>query len=325
VPVLLQLAKRLIMRKVLLVLYALTILTLPVSAQDISSEAPPPPIPADVRARLARLLPDFAGADVKPSGERKFYSSDLFRYIDGAAEAFLGYDMVAMVHQEYRVKAADITLDIYDMGKALNAFGMYSAERSPSYHFLSVGAEGYVSDFVLNFFQGEFYVKLSAFSDDGKSAPDLVPFAQAISTRIGSEKSSPTALSILPSEHRAAKSEKFINKEPLGHEYLAPAIEATYLVDGKSVVLLISKASDAAGATEKVRQLRDDFRKSGKVEPLPGAVPGVFRGSNPYEGEMVFFSQGIYAIVCVDPPPQPMQFLKGVMDHLTKPQANLSF
>ena len=294
-------------------------------AQDSDGESSPAPIPAGIQARLAGLLPEPAEAGAKPASERQFYSSDLYRYIDGAADAFLGFDLVAMVHQEYKAKDADITLDIYDMGKPLNAFGMYAAERSPSYHFLPLGAEGYVSDFILNFFQGEFYVKLSAFSNDGKSAPDLVPWAQAISAKIGTEKSMPAALSILPVEGRAEKSEKFVNKSPLGHDFLSPAIEATYLIEGKPVLLLISKASDAAGATERVHQLRDYFRKSGKIGPGPEIVSGAFRGSNQYEGEVIFFSRGTYAVLCVNPPPQPEPFLKAVLDHLADSHFNSSF
>ena len=163
------------MRKVLLFLLVLAMAPAFLNAQDYEGESSPAPIPAGIQERLAGLLPEPAEAGAKPASERQFYSSDLYRYIDGAADAFLRFDLVAMVHQEYKAKDADITLDIYDMGNPLNAFGMYAAERSPSYHFLSLGAEGYVSDFILNFFQGEFYVKLSAFSNDGKSAPDLVP------------------------------------------------------------------------------------------------------------------------------------------------------
>jgi hypothetical protein len=313
------------MRKVLLFLLVITMAPAFLNAQDDNSESAPAPIPASVQERLAKLLPEPAEAGAKPASERQIYSSDLYRYIDGAADAFLSFDLVAMAHQEYRVKDADMTVDIYDMGKPLNAFGIYAAERSPSYHFLLVGTEGYVSDFILNFFQGEFYVKLSAFSNNGGSAPDLVPVAQAISARIGTEKSMPAALSILPAEHRVAKSEKFVNKAPLGHDFLAPVIEASYLVEGKQVLLLISKASDAAGATERVQQLRDYFSGSGKLGPGPAFVPGGFRGSNQYEGEVVFFSRGAYAVLCVNPPPQPEPFLKAVLDHLANPQINSSF
>jgi hypothetical protein len=313
------------MQKVLLFLVIIAMTPVFLHAQDNASESSPAPIPAGIQARLAGLLPEPAEAGAKPASERQFYSSDLYRYIDGAADAFLGFDLVAMVHQEYKAKGADITVDIYDMGKPLNAFGMYAAERSPSYHFVPLGAEGYVSDFILNFFQREFYVKLSAFSDDGKSAPDLIPWAQAISAKIGTEKSMPVALSILPEEHRVAHSEKFVNKSPLGHDFLSPAIEATYLIEGKSVVLLVSKAADAAGATERVQQLQDYFRKSGKIGPRPDILPGAFRGSNQYEGEIVFFTRGAYAILCVNLPSQPETFIKAVVDHLANPQINSSF
>ena len=122
-----------------------------------------------------------------------------------------------------------------------------------------------------------------------------------------------------------AHSEKFVNKSPLGHDFLSPAIEATYLIDGKPVVLAISKASDAAGAAERVHQLRDYFSKSGKTGPGPNIVPGGYRGSNQYEGEVVSFSSGTYAVLCVNPPPQPEPFLKEVMDHLADPQFSSSF
>ena len=294
-------------------------------AQDDSTESPPTIIPADIQTRLAGLLPEPAQTGAKPASERQFYSEDLYRYIDGAADAFLGYGLVAMIHQEYKSKDADITVDIYDMGKPLNAFGIYAAERSPSYKFLSVGTEGYASEFALNFFQSSFYVKLSAFSNNGASVPDLMPVAQAISSRIGAEKSMPAALSILPAEHRMAKSEKFVNKAPLGHDFLAPALEASYLIEGKPVLLLISKAYDAADAAARVNQLQEYFRKSGQLGSESDLIPGGFRGSNQYDGEIVFFVRGIYAVLCVNPPPQPEAFLKEVLNHLANPQINTSF
>jgi hypothetical protein len=288
-------------------------------AQETDSDAPLAPIPAATQARLVGLLPGPAEAGAARFGDRQFYSTDLYRYIDGAADAFLGFDLVAMIHQEYKAEDADITVDIYDMGKPLNAFGMYAAERSPGYRFVPVGAEGYVSDFILNFFQGEFYVKLSAFSNNGGAAPDLSPLAQTVSARIGPDKSMPAALSILPAEHRVAKSEKFVNKAPLGHDFLAPAIEATYMIDGKSVLLLISRAVNAAGAGNKVSQLQEYFRKTGKVGSETGFLSGGFRGSNQYDGEVLFFAREDYAVLCVNPPVQPEAFLREVVDHLANP------
>lgn len=274
------------------------------------------PIPARVKDTLAGLLPNPVEAGATLRGDRQFYSSELYQYIDGAADGFLAYDLVAMVHQEYRAPHADLTLDIYDMGKDLNAFGIYSAERSPSYQFLPIGVEGYANEFILNFFQAKFYVKISAFGDNGYKAPDLQHFAQAVSRRIGAKSSMPAALSILPPENLLAHSEKFVNKAPLGHDFLSPAIQGSYSLDGKTTTLLISKASDGAGAMQRISQLQDYFSKTGKVKPETAIVPAGFRGSNPYEGEVLFFARGPYVVLCLDPPLHLESFLKQVLDHL---------
>jgi hypothetical protein len=313
------------MPKVLLLM--LVVLTAPIFIRAQSDDTAPvaAPIPASVQERLAGLLPAPASVGAQPSGQRQFYSSDLYRYIDGAADAFLSFDLVAMVHQEYKAQDADITVDIYDLGTSLNAFGMYAAERSPSYHFVPVGAEGYVGDFMLNFVQGGFYVKLSAFGANGGAGPDLLPWAQAISARIGADKSLPAAVAILPAANRVAKSEKYVNKSPLGHDFLAPAMEATYQIEGKPVQLVISKSANPAAAAAKVTQLRDYFGKSGKVAPGPEAIAGSFVGSNKYEGNVLFFAREKYAVLCVNPPLPAEPFLREVLDHLARPQVNSSF
>ena len=131
-----------------------------------------PPIPAEVKTRLAALLPTGKNAP-------RFYSSDLYRYMDGGADIYLKYGLVAMAHREYKNAGVDMTVDVFDMGGPLQAFGIYSAERSPEYHFIPIGAEGYSSESTLNFLQGRYYVRLSAFGDG--AAPALDNFARTIS------------------------------------------------------------------------------------------------------------------------------------------------
>ncbi len=293
--------------------------------QDAETPAPSSaPIPLAIKERLSGLLPKAAEVGATVSGERQFYSSNLYEYIDGAADAFLQDDLVAMVHQEYKTPQADVTVDIYDMGKPLNAFGMYAAERSPSYHFVPIGAEGYVSDFIVNFFQAEYYVKLSGFSDKPNSSPDLDRFAQAVSQKIGVGRSMPEALTLLPPQGLLPHTEKFVKRAPLGHEILSPAIEGSYSLEGsegaagKPTTLLISKAPGPAGAVQRVNRLRDYFSQSGKVTPAPEVIADGFRGTNQYEGEALVFARGPYAILCISPPPHPEQFLATVLDRLAR-------
>jgi hypothetical protein len=278
----------------------------------------PPAIPTAVKERLARLLPEPSEVGASRTGEQKFFSSDLYEYIDGGADVYLDYGLVAMVHQDYQASSTDLTLDIYNMGAQSNAFGIYAAESSPDYHFLPIGSEGYGTNEILNFFQDEFYVKLSAFSDKEKTGPVLERFAQVVSRRIGPTGLMPEFLSLFPAGNLASHSCKFVKKSPLGHDFLAPAIMAAYAWGGKQTSLLISKAPDAQGAVQKVGQLRDYFGRSGKVIPQPGLAPGAFLGSNQFEGEAVFFASGSYVILCLNPPPHPESFLKSVTERLAE-------
>jgi len=121
------------------------------------------PIPAEVKTRLGALLP-------KGGNAVRFYSSDLYRYMDGGADIYLKYGLVALAHREYKRAGVDMTVDVFDMGGPLQAFGIYSAERSPEYRFIDIGTEGYSSESTLNFLQGRYYVRLSAFGDGAAPA-----------------------------------------------------------------------------------------------------------------------------------------------------------
>jgi hypothetical protein len=272
-----------------------------------------PTVPAAEQARLLKLLPAAAEVGGTAAGRPRFYSSDLFQYLNGGAEAFHNYDLVAMVHQEYRVRSAEITVDTFDLGTGLNAFGVYSAERSPEYRFVSIGAEGHLSESTLNFFQGAFYVKLSAFSERENAAPVLESLGRAISGRIGADRSLPGFLAWFPEQRLIARSQKYIKRAPLGHGFLAPAYLASYRWEGKEAVLVLSQAPDQAEARQRLELLRNHFRESGKVLLAPRDGPGLYRGVNRLEGEWLFVVHGRYLVILTNPPAQPGAFLKDVL------------
>jgi len=308
--------------------YLLVILTLPVTllAQEQGGQdTAPAVIPAAAKESLARLLPPLSEIGAARSGEQRFYSSDLYQYTDGGADVYLDYGLVAMVHQEYKSSNTDFTLDIYNMGSRANAFGIYAAETSPDYHFLPIGAEGYGTNEILNFLQDEFYVKLSAFSDKEKTGPALERLAKLISQRIGPSAPMPEFLALFPPDHLVSHSAKYVKKAPLGHEFLAPAIIASYAWDEKPTSLIISKAPNAGGAAQKVEQIRSYFGRTGKVSPRPELAAGAFSGSNQFEGDGVFFASGVYAVLCLNPPANPEGFLKSVMERIAEKGGALAF
>ena len=240
-------------------------------------------IPAEVKTRLGALLP-------KGKGAARFYSSDLYRYMDGGADIYLKYGLVAMAHREYKRAGVEMTADVFDMGGPLQAFGIYASERSPEYHFVDIGAEGYSSESTLNFLQGRYYVRLSAFGDG--AAPALLSFARAISRSIGGDRRLPGLLDVLPRENRVARSEKYVVEAPAGHDFLAPALTAVYRFDGKATTLVISLAADAREANQRVEQLQRYYQRSG--------------------GDTIFFARGRLAVLCLHPPAGAAAFLDKV-------------
>jgi hypothetical protein len=267
-------------------------------------------IPEENKHKLQLFLPVQTQVQAEALGAPVFYAANLYEYIDGGAEVYHQYDFVTLIHQEYKAKETEVTVDIYDMGNPLNAYGLYASERSPNYNFLPIGAEGYVSDFALNFLQGTCYVKLSAFSPNGKADTVLQSFAQSISERIKTGKTLPELFNIFPRENRVARSEKFVRKSPLGHEFLSPAYQVSYSVQGQECQLMLSEAASPQQARERTARLRDHFQKSGKLEPVPLVGAEASRGSNSYEGEMLFLTQGIYTILLVNSSPSGEALLK---------------
>lgn len=104
----------------------------------------------------------------------------------------------------------------------------------------------------------------------------------------------------------------------MGHDFLSPAATAVYRFDGKETTLLVSIAGDPADALARVASLKQTFAKSGGATAVSGPPPGAWRGTNQYEGEMIFFAHGRYVVVVMRPPARPEAFLQEVVSGIDK-------
>jgi len=265
--------------------------------------------------QLAKLLADPLPGHPKPQGDSSFYKPDtLYQYIDGGADVYLLYDFQILLHQDFKRGAAEVTVDIYDIGKPEDAFGIYSAERSPNYRYIPIGAEGYSSKGVLNFFQDRYYVKLAG---AGAGADALLDqFAHTLSARIGGSRTLPLVLSKLPQLHRIRHSEQYIRKDPIGHSFLAPAYVVTYSSAPKEGKLLVSVANDPAGAKLRLDQLATHFRQTGECAPAPELGEGGIRARNSFEGAVIARTQGRYVLALLNPGQDGATLLKSAASAL---------
>jgi len=152
----------------------------------------------------------------------------LWDYINGAADTYLAYGFVDLHVAEYKKGKNVIKLEIYRQGNNTMAFGIYSTERSPSFRFINLGSQGYIADGAINFFKGNYYVKIRTYSKNESTLKSAESLAAKVSEMLTGGKEMPSALSLFPDAGKKVNEETYINESVLGHKFLNKAFKATY-------------------------------------------------------------------------------------------------
>lgn len=204
---------------------------------------------------LASLLPEILKWNLSEKPEM-FLPETLFEYINGAAEIYLVYDFQELIVAQYgkQDSPASLTLEIYDMGKEKNSFGIYSAERFPDGNFLSIGNGGYVEEGALNFIASQYYLKLLCFDCEGDSENILNKFSQEIMEKVKEPKGLPILLSSFPQKGLVKNSEKFILRNFLGYSFLHDGYIASYKLDDLEFNCFIIEGEDVEDAQNMLNQ-----------------------------------------------------------------------
>ena len=94
---------------------------------------------------------------------KRFTPENLYEQINGRAEFFVAYDMIEMTFVSFINKSHEeqfIDLSVYNMGTALNAFGVFSAERSPGEKPVELGRAASHSDANYYVWKGQYYIRV---------------------------------------------------------------------------------------------------------------------------------------------------------------------
>lgn len=220
-------------------------------------------------------------------GEVVYSRANLYDLIDGAADQFLSYGFVDLYTAEYRGREnIDVRVELYRHDSRNNAFGMYAAERSPEYHFIDMGTQGYIEDGVLNFLSGHYYVKVTTHQagPSGRSAMSLV--AEKVNAGLKQGKSWPSTLHLLPEKGKVPNTDGYIAENFLGYSILHSAFFADYAEPGRLRLFVIElknagEARTMAGAYLKYANKRD---------APPGE--GAYLVKDPNNGPVAIFLEG---------------------------------
>lgn len=168
-----------------------------------------------------------------------YVRDNLWDFIDGAADTYLAYGFIDVHVAEYKKGKQVIKAEIYRHSDNTMAFGIYSSERSPSFHFVNMGAQGYIEGGVINFFKGNYYIKIRTYSTKSNILSAAETLAGRIATMLEGSTKLPETLSLFPDQGRKVNEETFINESVLGHSFLSNAFKANYQVGNDNFSIYI--------------------------------------------------------------------------------------
>jgi hypothetical protein len=194
-------------------------------------------------------------------GEVLTYDADnLWEYINGAAELFVEFGVQTCRTTDLVAGDVTVTVDLYDMGTPLNAFGVFEREKPGESMTIPGAAAGIVSaPYQALLLKGDTYAKVNTFEGELTEASGL-QLLEALAAALPGETAPPSELALLPAAGKVAGTEGFKPLALLGRAELADCLYAEYSLEGEEswqgFVVLPSAASpvweDVSGSWESV-------------------------------------------------------------------------
>jgi hypothetical protein len=173
-----------------------------------------------------------------------------------------------LAHIRYAYRGDDlssITLDVYDMGSPLGAYGIYSSGRSRDISPRAWGAEGYLSGTIAVAWKQQVYVYCSADNETPALGKMLEQLMDRVTSAIPGDNRKPDILSALPPEGLVPYSDRYIGKDLLGHSFLPGGLLANYQIEGQESMVFFSDLGSAEAAEGAVQRWRGYEGERGKV------------------------------------------------------------
>lgn len=235
------------------------------------------------------LFPDVEGW--KKTDVQIFEADNLWDYINGAAESYHAYDFEVLYLTDYtRGENEYVTVEIYDHDSPENAYGIYSAERSPDAGFLEIGAEAYQEEGILNFVKGENYVKMRS-SGEEISKDEMIRIAIKVASQLKGTNMLPKTLTLFPTEGKIPHSTLFVGENFIGYSSLSDAYIADYKTNDVEFRMFVI-ARKSADALDEL--LKDYISRRTDMEMLPkGKLVTV---EDPYNGKIFMLKKGNYVL-----------------------------
>jgi len=230
-------------------------------------------------------------------GPQPYNRKTLFEHINGQAELFIQYGFQGSVFAIYQHKERtqnQIEADIYDMGNAVQAFGVFSRFRNEDRPG-GFGLDSYLDDHSAFFYKSRYFVLLYAAESNRDT---LTHFSRLIASKISDPTPSPKEIGFFPKDGLKPASIQYFPEGLLGKQFLKKGFRGTYPNGEKETHLFLSIFKDSREATNALKLFQEDLSKKGKISP-ENVIPfgdQAFKGEDPYQGKVIVLQKGFYLL-----------------------------
>jgi hypothetical protein len=223
------------------------------------------------------LLPDAAAGWTAQAAAARYDSQTIFQYIDGHGEVYLAYGMTACEARRYSRPAGtgEAVVDAFEMGSPADAYGVFTHSREGKP--VDVGQDGSYGFGVLSFWQGRFFVSVSADHEGERTLAEVLALGRAIAETIPEKGERPALVGRLPSAGLERSSVVYLRHPRILEAHLpvgpgnplavgpgAPAVTARYRLEGGAADLVLVQHEDAARAESAARAFSVRFLDGGR-------------------------------------------------------------
>ena len=251
-------------------------------------------------AREAFLPASCASGWVMEGTAAAYNPENLYKYIDGEAELYLPYGFrkaVTATYVKQGSKDAGIVANIFEMGSLLDAFGIYANYRSPALEQLKVGAEGFIDESQLMFYQNRYFVQIEASGTLIQEESLFQSCAQTISRNLPDGKEKPRELEFLNVPGAVPLTEKYYAAGLLGYGFFGKGLTGLVMIGKARVRSLIILGASEEAAGQLFAEYAKHLKKSGTTPQVSNDKGGtIFHVVDPLYKGVVLRQSGRYVV-----------------------------
>jgi hypothetical protein len=196
-----------------------------------------------------------------------YTAENLYELIDGRAEFYIAYDVIGLCFVSFtRRDESDIFIDvsIYDMGTVTNAFGVFTAERSPEARQLKLGRDSYRAGADYYIWKGRYYVQVIAPDDSAEYQQITKNIAEQVTKSLRETKEPVWGLTALPRENLVPQSVRYYLVDAMGLDFMENTYTARYQIAETEVVVFLSRRDSVESAKSAVTEFMEHMNFYGK-------------------------------------------------------------